>query len=288
MRIEFAGSTDVGRRRKRNEDFWVAVPDDNLLIVADGMGGHESGDRASRLAAESIQSFFRLTHPDSDNTWPHVAVGDRISLEDYNACRLVSAIQFAHRRICYEVQQSPELAGMGTTIVCVLFANEKAYVAHVGDSRCYCLSGGSLWQVTSDHTLANHVRSRFEVLTEEQEQRLSTLQHVVVRALGGSDTSDAQVDLTVLEPFPGDLFLLCSDGLSGELTDREIKGLLLDADDLQGTTRELVQVANEHGGRDNITAVLVRVAEVGAQPRPNRRVSDRSDDEDTCEDITTV
>jgi PPM family protein phosphatase len=262
LKLEHGAATDVGKRREKNEDSWLIVDDDSLFIVADGMGGHKSGEVASRLAVESIRGFFRQTAPDQDNTWPHVAMDPETNLDDYNSCRLVSAIQFAHRRIAYEVQQQPDLAGMGTTVVCVLFADEKAYIAHVGDSRCYCLSGKHLWQVTSDHTLANHMRERFEELNEEQEQRLAGLQHVVVRALGGNDTSDARVDLAVLHPGSGDVFMLCTDGLTGELDDVAIKESLEKSDSPQQICDHLVTAAVDNGGRDNVTVCSIRVLEV--------------------------
>ncbi len=287
MHIRIEGSTDIGKRRKRNEDSWLAIPDENLVVVADGMGGHGGGDLASQAAVKAMGDFFKRTGAEVDVTWPHVAIDDELNLEDLSASRLVSAIQYAHRCIAMEVQQNPELTGMGTTIVCALFAEEKVYVAHVGDSRCYCLSDGSLWQITDDHTLANHVRKRFGELSDEQEQRLDSLKHVVVRALGGSDLSDAQVDLTILEPAPGDLFLLCSDGLSGELSDQDIREILTGGDDLGVLCDRLVEQANENGGRDNITVALAQVASFASE-RPRRRAGDRvmsPDDEDTLEDV---
>ena len=265
----------------------MAVAGENLAIVADGMGGHGGGDLASRVAVQALESFFERTGAETDVTWPHVATDDGLNLEDMSACRLVSAIQFAHRCIAQEVLQKPELAGMGTTIVCALFTDGKVYVAHVGDSRCYSLSDGSLWQVTDDHTLANHVRDRFEGLSSEQEQRLDSLKHVVVRALGGSDSSDCQVDLTILEPAEGDLFLLCSDGLTGELSDAEIREVLTGGEDLGVMCDALVERANEAGGRDNITVVVARVDEL-VDSRLRRRSGDRPmprDQEDTCEDV---
>jgi PPM family protein phosphatase len=287
VQVRIEGATDIGKRRKRNEDSWLALASENLVVIADGMGGHGGGDIASQAAVKAMEDFFTRTGAESDVTWPHVAIDDELNLEDLSASRLVSAIQYAHRCIAMEVQQNPDLAGMGTTIVCALFAEDKVYVAHVGDSRCYCFSDGSLWQVTDDHTLSNHVRKRFDELSVEQEQRLESLKHVVVRALGGSDLSDAQVDLTILEPAPGDLFLLCSDGLSGELSDGEIRETLTGGEDLGVMCDSLVQRANEKGGRDNITVALAQITP-SSKERLRRRAGDRQmspDDEDTLEDI---
>ena len=287
MRVRIEGATDVGKRRKRNEDSWLCLAGESLAVVADGMGGHGGGDIASQIAVRALEDFFTLTGVESEVTWPHVAADEELDLNDVSASRLVSAIQYAHLCIAAEVGNRPELAGMGTTIVCVLFAEEKVYVAHVGDSRCYCLSAGSLWQVTDDHTLANHVRKRFEDLSDEQEQRLDSLRHVVVRALGGSDLSDVQVDLTVLEPADGDLFLLCSDGLTGELDDAQIRAVLTGGEDLGVMCDKLVEQANEAGGRDNITVMLAQVEEL-KETRLLRRSKDRrpADHEDTCEDVS--
>jgi serine/threonine protein phosphatase PrpC len=288
VRVRIEGATDIGRRRRRNEDSWLGLPEDNLAVVADGMGGHGSGDVASQLAVATIKSFFSLTAPESENTWPHVATDERVDMSDFNSSRLVSAIQFAHRRIATEVQATPGLAGMGTTVVCAHFVDDKAYIANVGDSRCYCLSDGALWQVTDDHTLANHVRSRFDALTADQEARLQALSHVVVRALGGSDPTDAQVDLTILEPRVGDTFVLCSDGLSGELSDDQIRTILVSGNDLGVVCQRLVEAANEAGGRDNITVVAARIEELSRSRAPQRRQSDLSgqpDEDETCEEI---
>lgn len=287
MRVRIEGATDVGKRRKCNEDSWVSISGENLAVVADGMGGHGGGDVASQIAVRAVEDFFVRTGIESEVTWPHVAAGDGLDLDDVSASRLVSAIQFAHRCIAAEVRDRPEMAGMGTTIVCVLFADGKVYVAHVGDSRCYCFSTGSLWQVTDDHTLANHVRQRFDELSDEQEQRLDSLRHVVVRALGGSDLSDVEVDLTILEPADGDIFLLCTDGLSGELTDDEIRAVLAGGEDPGVMCDKLVEQANEAGGRDNVTVVVAKIEELHDK-RPKRRSKDRrpADDEDTCEDVS--
>jgi len=286
VQVRIEGATDIGKRRSRNEDSWLVLAGENLVVVADGMGGHGGGDLASQIAVKALRDFFERTGVEAEVTWPHVAMDDELNLDDVSASRLVSAIQFAHRCIALEVQRDPKLAGMGTTIVCALFAEGKVYVAHVGDSRCYCLSDGSLWQITDDHTLANHVRKRFEDLSNEQEVRLDSLKHVVVRALGGSDLSDAQVDLTILEPAAGDLFLLCSDGLTGELGDTEIRQILTGGEDLGVMCDTLVERANEAGGRDNITVALARVDGLSEKGR-RRRSKDRRplDDEDTCEDV---
>jgi PPM family protein phosphatase len=262
VKLEFAGGTSVGRRRKNNEDAWLVYGHQDVVAVADGMGGHDGGEVASQMTIEALRAFFKQTAPAEDNTWPHVASDLDVNLEDMNASRLVSAIQFAHRRIAYEVKRKPELDGMGTTVVCAHFTETSAYIAHVGDSRCYCFSGGHLRQVTMDHSLVNDMKKRVQKLTPEQERRLARLQHVVVRVLGGNDYGDVRVDLTILNPFVGDVFLLCSDGLTGELSDAEIKGILSAEPDLQLACQKLIDEANSAGGRDNVTVVMARVLDV--------------------------
>ncbi len=254
MRIEFAGDTHVGMKRDHNEDSLLIMPEEDLFVVADGMGGHASGEIASKLAVETIKEFYHDTGQDEDITWPF-----RTGLEDdYHANRLVTSVKLANRRIFEASSAQAELRGMGTTAVGIYGHEESIYVAHVGDSRCYRLRGGKLEPVTEDHSLLNDFRRSLHLTPEEE--RNFPHKNIIVRALGMKNT--VEVDLPQLTPELGDLFLLCSDGLSGEIEDPEIERILNEVEDLGEACRTLVQTANDNGGRDNITVILARYTEM--------------------------
>jgi protein phosphatase len=275
LRIEFAGITDVGKKREANEDDFLVIAEENLFVVADGMGGHRSGEVASRTACESIAAFFRVSPLGDRTRWPHVAP----HIRDPRGCRLASAIQYAHRRILATQAEQPETTGMATTVVALYLADSHAFIAHVGDSRCYRLAGGRLLQVTRDHTAVESMRHSYGYSPEIQEQ-LASFQHIVTRALGGKEQEDVPVDLTILLPKAGELFLLCSDGLTNELSTRSIAQFMRKSKDLPATCRSVVTRAKANGGRDNITAVLVRFVE--GDPLPDMDVTA----EDTLESVS--
>ena len=257
MKIEHAGETHVGLVRARNEDANLMVPEENLFVVADGMGGHRAGDVASRTAVDSISHFFRITASGSPAMWPHIAAG----FSDPHARRLVSAIQYAHQCLVRADHDGAEGAGtMGTTIVALHFAGSLAFLAHAGDCRCYCYCQDNLRQLTRDHTMVADIRRRYE-LTPQEEERINSYRHVVTRALSTDNHAPVDVDIRVMVPRPGDLFLLCSDGLHSEILDRDIADALKDSGPLQDVCQGLVAAAIERGGRDNITAMLVRYVE---------------------------
>jgi len=257
MKIEHASETHVGLVRTRNEDSFVAFPEQSLYVVADGLGGHRAGDVASRMAVESVSRFFGITANGEGGAWPHVAAG----VQDPNACRLVSSVQYAHQCVLKaQAVAGPTDTPMGTTIVALHFVDSLAFVAHVGDCRCYCYSLGNLRQLTRDHTMEADLRRRYE-LTAEEEERIQALRHVVTRALGANGKPDLTVEARVLVPRPGDLFLLCSDGLHSEVLDQHIAEALEDPAPLQDVCRDLIAAAIENGGSDNITAMLVRFVE---------------------------
>ena len=257
MKADHSDGTHVGRVRKENEDSYVILPEEHLYVVADGMGGHEGGAEASRIAVDSIADFFRKTEATEDGTWPHIATW----IHDMHACRLVSAIQFAHRGVVDAAWRQPGGPKvMGTTAVALLFVGGQAYVAHVGDSRCYRFLDGRLVQLTTDHTVVEDIKRRYQ-LSQDQQASLGSIQHLVARALGGRETGDVEVDITVVVPSPEEVFLLCTDGLTNELTDDGIAAILSTAKDLEEAKDRLLQAAVDSGGSDNVTVVLARFIE---------------------------
>jgi serine/threonine protein phosphatase PrpC len=269
MRAVAAGISDVGLQRDHNEDSFAILSDQELYVVADGMGGHRAGDVASRLATDAIVDFFRATASE-DVTWPF-HFDARLSEEEN---RLLTGIRIANRQILERSSRSRECHGMGTTIVGALFSKKKnkMYIGHVGDSRAYRVRSGEIKQMTRDHSLVNDYLLAMPELSEEQRSELP--KNVITRALGMQDhvTVDLQSDDAQL----GDLYVLCSDGLSGMIEDQEILEVMRTTDDLSEACRRLVALANEHGGEDNITAVIVRIEEdpdadrVSATETPSR------------------
>lgn len=231
------------------------LPEHQLFIVADGMGGHRAGDVASKMATHAIASFFQATASE-DATWPF-SFDPHLSIDEN---RLVTSIKLANRKIFEASIKHREVHGMGTTVVGVLFSKErsKVYVAHVGDSRAYRLRDGELSQLTRDHSLVNDYLLVMPEMTEEQREELP--KNVITRALGMQDS--VAVDMVPDEPRAGDVYLLCSDGLSGMITDDEITRIVTAADDdMEVAAKQLVDAANANGGEDNITVVTVLFTE---------------------------
>lgn len=254
MRVRYAGSTHVGMKRSHNEDNYTLLESENLYIVADGMGGHASGEIASRIAVEAVENFFIDTSKDPDSTWPFKE--DRAVNYDQNL--LVTGIKLANRRVYETAQGDAKLRGMGTTIVGLLIREQGCYVGHVGDSRGYLLENGTIAQLTEDHSLLNDYLKVHDLSQEE----IDNFPHknVIVRALGMKDS--VTVDIHRIEPKVGQTFLMCSDGLSGMMTDEEILDLVESANgDLEKACKNLIAKANAAGGVDNVTVVLVSFME---------------------------
>jgi protein phosphatase len=251
MRVRFAGESDVGRKRDHNEDAVYLPEDERLAIVADGMGGHASGEVASRLAVETMVKFFRETADHQPLTWPYKV--DRGIRADVN--RLTTSIMLANLEIHEASQRDKGRKGMGTTVVAIYFLDDTAVIGHVGDSRVYRFRDGRLTQLTEDHSLINDYIKMKRVTADEAENWPH--KNVIVRALGMKDI--VQVDLLTEVPKLGDYYLLCSDGLSGMLSDPQIAHVLATERDLNKAVERLVDGANEHGGIDNISVVLCRI-----------------------------
>jgi protein phosphatase len=255
MHIVAAGLSDVGLQREHNEDSFCILPEFDLFVVADGMGGHKAGDVASRMATHTIASFFRATQSE-DATWPfhfdpHLSMAEN---------RLITGIKLANKQIFEASLANHAVHGMGTTVVGALFSKERnsVYVAHVGDSRAYMVWNGQIAQLTRDHSLVNDFLLVMPDMTKEQQAELP--KNVITRALGMQDS--VTVDLVPAAPKVGDRYLLCSDGLSGMLTDEEIRDVVVQAgDDLDLAVKNLIQRANDNGGEDNCTVVLLAVVE---------------------------
>lgn len=231
-----AGLSDPGRVRRRNEDSFVVAPP--LFVVADGMGGAQAGEIASRLAVTAFREY-------------HAA--DRLEPE----ARLRAIVQEANRRIHSRASSDPRASGMGTTVTAVLTTGGRAAIAHVGDSRAYRLRDGTLEQLTEDHSLvADLVRSGR--LTRE-EAEIHPQRSVITRALG-TDAA-VRVDSFSVDLRAGDVILLCSDGLTTMVGDEEVARTLATASGVAAAARSLVQAANEAGGEDNVTVVLFSVEE---------------------------
>lgn len=258
MRAVAFGISDVGLQREHNEDSFTVLSDFGLFIVADGMGGHRAGDVASRLATAAIGEFFAKTATE-DATWPFHFDPNLTDEEN----KLLTAIRLANRQIFEHSSKSHDLRGMGTTVVGALYSRKKGrmFIGHVGDSRAYRVRDGKIEQLTRDHSLVNDYLAAMPDMTEEQRSELP--KNVITRALGMQD--NVEVDLQSHESLLGDTYLLCSDGLSGMLPDEEILSVVTGAPTIQEICRRLVMLANEHGGEDNITAVVVRVEDDSAE-----------------------
>lgn len=250
IEVKSSGLSDVGRARTHNEDCFEIDTEHRLYLVADGMGGHKYGEVASRVAVEAIRDFVVSTH-ESDSTWPFV-LDSRLRR---HSNLLKNAVKVAHDRVLSAIQKDHRLYGMGTTLVGFYLAGDVAAVAHVGDSRAYRLRDGALELLTQDHTWVNE-----QVVAgylSEAQARVHPLKNVVTRALGGE--REVKVDVREVRVRPGDLYILCSDGLTTMLSDEEIGDLANHGASVEEVCRELVQHANSRGGHDNVTVVTLRV-----------------------------
>ena len=250
MRIRYAAKTDVGMKRTHNEDYFSLIEQDQLFLVADGMGGHASGEVASKMAAETKQEFFTRSQ-DDDVTWPYKMDRQLSFVEN----RLVVGVKMANQRIYEAALKDLRLKGMGTTIVGGQIVGDKLYIAHVGDSRCYRVRDGKIQQMTRDHSLLEDYKDAKPGMSEE-EQRKFPHKNVITRALGMRDT--VQVDLHAQDIVPGDTYVFCSDGLSGMIDDDTILKIVVAHADLELSVSALVEAANQAGGTDNVTVLALQ------------------------------
>lgn len=262
--IEFGARSDRGRVRENNEDSLLLAPELGLFVLSDGMGGLASGEVASRLVVNTIVNHCLdgAENPALPLEGPHVpgasAAGDR----------LASAIRLANREVRKAATENPAQQGMGATVVAVRLVDERMILAHVGDSRAYRLRQGRFDQLTEDHSFVAEQVRRGMMTRSEAEQ--SKLQNVLLRALGPEPEVLVEINEELLQE--DDSILLCSDGLTKELSIEEISAELDNADDVEEAAGRLVNLANEAGGSDNITVIVIRTAPkpVGALARIGR------------------
>ena len=242
--LRWAARSDVGKARDRNEDSYYGG--DHVFAVADGLGGHNAGDVASKLAIEPIASLDRR-------------VGDLP--DDRVADALADAVLEANRAVYKRAQDDAKVRGMGTTLTAVAVADGYAHLAHVGDSRCYLMRDGAFSQLSSDHTLVARMVQEGKLTPEQAE--VHPQRSILTRALGAEPEID--VDSLEITLVPGDRLLLCSDGLSSVIVEERIRELLAAAGDLDQACKQLIDEANSRGGPDNITVVVV---EMTGMPTP--------------------
>jgi PPM family protein phosphatase len=269
------GLTDPGKVRDRNEDqFLVAVlskvlqvlqtsmaqpkvrySEDRgcLFIVADGMGGHAGGETASALAVDAIEAFVL-----NAVQWCCQLRGHA---EDTVLAEFQQAMQRADSRVCAESRRHPELYGMGTTVTLAYSLGDQLFVAHAGDSRGYLLRGRELYRLTRDHTIVEEMLRRGHLTAEQAAQH--NMRHVITNALGGT-TPGVHVEVHKLNVEPGDVLLLCTDGLTEMVPEDGIAAVLQAEGDPKTACQRLVALANERGGKDNITVIVARYAEAGS------------------------
>jgi len=236
--LEAFGASDPGCVRSNNEDYFLVAPSIGLYLVADGMGGAQAGEHASRLAAETVQQAVQQNPRAMDTD------------------SLVGAFGRANQRIMQEAAANPDMEGMGTTLVAAVENDGDLIVASVGDSRVYTFQNGVLQAVTEDQTWVNEVGRRLGI--DEENLKNHPMRHVLTMAIGVSE--NLRVHTHRIKPSPGMLILLCSDGLHGVLSEEELRKALAATASLEATSKELIDLARKHGGPDNITAVLLRAA----------------------------
>jgi len=241
MKLSAAARSDVGMRRTANEDAYALAPSLGLYLVADGMGGHVAGQLASRLAAEHTVEALQL-----------VAERDATLTEKLRYC-----VAAANHHVYATALDKPEVQGMGTTLVAVLAGGGRLALAHVGDSRAYLVRSGRIRQLTDDHSLVAELVRRREISPDAAHEHPH--RHVLTRAVGVRRAVDP--DLAELTPAPGDVIVLCSDGLTTHVQDPEIAALVAAEVDLEHACARLVALANARGGDDNVTVALVRCDE---------------------------
>jgi protein phosphatase len=252
LKIQVAGVTDVGLVRTNNEDNLGYDLARGIFVVCDGMGGQAAGERASKIAVDTVMRHFRKPPKQGQEVF-----GVEIELLSGRANSLARAIQLANQAIHDESSRDEQYAGMGTTIVALAVEGDQFSVAHVGDSRAYLMRAGVLQPLTSDHSLVMEQVRRGLLALEDVEK--STVQNVIVRSLGAEESVDP--DLADHELLAGDLLLMCSDGLSHFVHDDRLQEVLAIGGLPEEACKDLIQAAKDAGSNDNITCLVVKAAE---------------------------
>ena len=237
MKRRFTGLTDTGVLRSVNQDDYYIDPQGRFFIVADGMGGHAGGQEASRIATQSIQAYLNAR-------WDRKIDSETL---------LAEAIEDANQGILDDQEEHPERSDMGTTLVMVMFRRDRAWCAHIGDSRLYRLRAEELEQVTEDQTWVARAMKMGDLTPEEA--RIHPWRHVLSQCLGRKDLQ--HIEIQKIEIKQGDRLLLCSDGLTEEVPDPSIQEFLAESENCEEVAKDLVEQAKENGGSDNITVVVV-------------------------------
>ena len=252
MRIFSWGCTDVGMKRDHNEDSYLIAPELNLFVVADGMGGHAGGEMASGISVRTVDKVVRNQQELVDPKTVHEG-----SIERSPVAKLLSdSVRAACNAVYAKSQEVRELQGMGTTTTTMVFHGGYGFIAHVGDSRCYLVRDGRILQLSEDHSLVNE-QLKAGLITEAQ-ARQSRFKNIITRSVG-FDT-DVEVDMIAVETKPHDVFVMCSDGLTGHVTDPEINDMV-NENFLHRVPEMLIDLANSRGGDDNITVVTMYVGD---------------------------
>lgn len=252
--LEVVGRTDVGRVRLSNEDSYGFDLRQGVFVVCDGMGGHAAGEVASKIAVETVLSYFRDKEP--------LATDANLLDAPLSAQMLSDAVNKANENILEYAHGHANASGMGTTLVAARFEDGKFTIAHVGDSRIYLMRNGNLVQLTEDHSLVME-QVRRGIMTVE-EARKSTAQHIITRALGTEDNSPP--DLAEFPAESGDMLVLTTDGVLRHLEDPQIHDVLRTASSLQAACDQLIELALDAGGEDNATCILIRVKTEASEP----------------------
>jgi protein phosphatase len=252
--IEAYGQTDVGRRRKLNEDNFLVDTETHLYAVCDGMGGHNAGEVASKMAIETLGAFIRKSHKEKEITWPY---GLDVNLS-FDGNRIKTALKLANKKVFKAADNREDYTGMGTTVVAGLMSGNMMTVGSAGDSRAYLVSDGQLKQVTRDDSWVSAAWAEGILAADEIERH--PLRNVITKAIGAKESIEIEVVEQKLKP--GDVMLICSDGLHSMIGDAQILATVTPFPaTLEEAAQKLIDAANEAGGKDNVSVVLVRYTE---------------------------
>jgi protein phosphatase len=236
LMIDSCGASDPGCVRTNNEDYYLVEPSMGLYLVADGMGGAQAGEHASKLAAETVRDFVAAADGERD---PHI---------------LVDAFQEANRRVMEKASRDPNMEGMGTTLVAALETKDELLIASVGDSRLYLFENGQLHSITEDQTWVNEVGRRLGL--DEESLKSHPMRHVLTMAIGVSD--DLRIHSYALKPVPGMQVLLCSDGLHSVASEQDVERIMASSQSIQEKCQSLIEAARKQGGPDNVTVIILK------------------------------
>ncbi len=278
MKLGVYALSDVGRKREQNEDSFMTLPERGVVAVCDGMGGHKAGEVASRAAVDTLEKIMAIEPPGAD--YLPEGAGTELSPSIRN---LIRGVRLANRRIFRASAQAVKMRGMGTTVVAGVFTPGQFAICHVGDSRCYLLRDSVIRRLTVDHSWMEELIASGELKAEEAQNFPD--RNFITRALGIRPA--VKVDISLEPVKKGDLYLFCSDGLSGMISDDEILEVLLAHPDLEKTAAALIERANGHGGDDNVTVVLVRVIEVDGEANSKQPVFVTIPEETEAEAVAT-